>query len=75
VSATFWGGNKRNPNKSKENSRSYKSKDLRARSYYNCNNTSCFIENCPFDKREDHGGKFVLKNKYKNFIKRNPKSI
>jgi hypothetical protein len=82
ASRTYWGGNKRNSNqnKSKDSSRSYKSNGLRVRSYYNCNNTSRFIENCPFDKREEHGGKFVLKNKYnilhnKNFIRRNPKRI
>jgi hypothetical protein len=33
---------------------------------YNCNDRFHFVAECPYEKREDHGGKLILKNKTKS---------
>ena len=37
----------------------------RVRSCYNCQNQFHFVADCPWEKREDHGGKIVPKDKSK----------
>jgi hypothetical protein len=68
---TFWV----DPNKAKEeNQRRSKSSGFqrnnnngqRMRTCYNCNDRFHFVAECPYEKREDHGGKFILKNKTKS---------
>jgi hypothetical protein len=63
------------PNKAKEeNQRRSKSSGFqrndnngqRVRTCYNCNNKFHFVAECPYEKREDHGGKLILKNKTKS---------
>jgi hypothetical protein len=67
---TFWV----DPNKAKEeNQRRSKSSGFqrndnngqRVRTCYNCNDRFHFVAECPYEKREDHGGKLILKNKTK----------
>jgi hypothetical protein len=36
------------------------------RTCYNCNDRFNFVAECPNEKREDHGGKLILKNKTKS---------
>jgi hypothetical protein len=62
------------PNKTKENQRRSKSSGFqrndnngqRVRTCYNCNDRFHFIAKCPYEKREDHGGKLILKNNTKS---------
>jgi hypothetical protein len=35
------------------------------RTCYNCNDRFHFVSGCSYEKREDHGGKLILKNKSK----------
>jgi len=67
ASRQFW-GNKRNtrPNFSKNNSSGSKGKQ-RVRTCYNCGNVSHFVVDCPYEKREDNGGKLIRKDKAKSF--------
>jgi hypothetical protein len=67
---TFWV----DPNKAKEeNQRRSKSSGFqrndnnghRVRKCYNCNDRFNFVAKCPYEKREDHGGKLIPKNKTK----------
>jgi hypothetical protein len=67
---TFW----IDPNKAKEeNQRRNKSSGFqrnnnngqRVRTCYNCNDRFHFVAECPYEKRENHGGKLILKNKTK----------
>jgi hypothetical protein len=67
---TFW----IDPNKAKEeNQRRNKSSEFqrnnndgqRVRTCYNCNDRFHFVVECPYEKRENHGGKLILKNKTK----------
>jgi len=44
---------------------------LRVRTCYNCNNKNHFIADCPYENKEDHGGKLIPKNKSK-FIHKKP---
>jgi hypothetical protein len=68
---TFWV----DPNKTKEdNQRRSKSSGFqrndnngqRVRTCYNCNDRFHFVAKYPYEKREDHGGKLILKNKTKS---------
>jgi hypothetical protein len=67
---TFWV----NPNKAKEeNQRRSKSSGFqrnsnngqRVRTCYNCNDRFHFVAEFPYEKKEDHGGKLILKKKTK----------
>ena len=71
ASRQFW-GNKRNsrPNFTKNNSSGFKSKQ-RVRTCYNCGNVSHFVAECPYEKREDNGGKLIRKDKTKSFPNKN----
>jgi hypothetical protein len=75
----FWGKKGKNF-KSRDNTRGYPSgqklKNTRARSCYNCGYKTNFIADCPYEKREDNGGRLIPKNKtklsaYKKFGKKN----
>jgi hypothetical protein len=68
---TFWV----DPHKAKEdNQRRRKSSGFqrsdnngqRVRTYYNCNDRFHFVVECPYEKREDHGGKLILKSETKS---------
>src|SRR5664279_4086102 len=64
ASRTFW----KNPAKAKEQiyqSSGKKEGGPRVRSCYNCQNQFHFVAECPFENREDHGGKLVPKDKSK----------
>ena len=71
ASRQFW-GNKRNsrPNFTKNNSSGFKPKQ-RVRTCYNCGNVSHFVAECPYEKREDNGGKLIRKDKTKSFPNKN----
>ena len=60
--------NKRNsrPNFNKNNSSGVKFKK-RVRTCYNYGNVSHFLVECPYEKREDNGGKLIRKDKAKSF--------
>jgi hypothetical protein len=87
---TFWV----DPNKAKEeNQRRGKSSGFqrndnngqRVSTCYNCNDRFHFVVECPYEKREYHGGKLILKNKTKtppkkpfvknNFKKKQPRIV
>ena len=63
-----FGGIKRNsrPNFAKDNSSGSKNKQ-RVRTCYNCGNVSHFVADCPYEKREDNGGKLIRKDRPKSF--------
>jgi hypothetical protein len=72
---TFWV----EPHKAKEdNQRRRKSSGFqrndnngqRVRTCYNCNDRFHFVAECPYEKREDHGGKLILKSKTKSLSKK-----
>ena len=67
-----FGGNKRNsrPNFSKNNSSGSKGNEC-VRTCYNCDNVSHFVVDCPYEKREDNGGKLIRKDKAKSFPSKN----
>ena len=71
ASRQFW-GNKKNsrPNFSKNNSNGSRRKQ-RVRTYYNCGNVSHFVVDCPYEQREDNGGKLIRKDKTKSFPNKN----
>ena len=64
---TFW----RDPVKAKaqfdqsNNSSGKKDNGPRMRTCYNCQDRFHFVAECPFEKREDHGGKLIPKDKSK----------
>ena len=37
------------------------------RTCYNCDNVSHFVAECPYEKREDNGGKLIRKDNAKSF--------
>jgi len=71
ASRQFW-GNKKNsrPNFNKNKSSGGKGKQ-RVRTCYNCGNVSHFVVDCPYEKREDNGGKLIRKDKAKSFPNKN----
>src|SRR3954464_8014871 len=73
ASRQFW-SNKKN---FKSNTSSFKPKGQRIRTCFNCGNVSYFVADCPYEKREDYGGKLIRKDKSKsplnkNFVKKKP---
>ena len=58
------------PKFNKNNSSGTKGKQ-RVRTCYNCGNVSHFVAQCPYEKREDNGGKFIRKHKAKSFSNKN----
>jgi hypothetical protein len=76
----FWDGNKTRTSRPRNNSR-FSPRDSsrsfskspgdgqKARTCYNCGDKSHFIVECPFERREDNGGRLVRKDKSKSFSK------
>ena len=77
ASRQFWSKKNSRPNFNKNNSSGAKVKQ-RVSTCYNCGNVSHFVAECPYEKREDNGGKLIRKDKAKsfpnksNFIKKTP---
>ena len=65
-------GNKKNtrPNFNKNNSSGNKGKQ-RVRTCFNYGNVSHFVVDCPYEKREDFGGKLIRKDKAKSYPNKN----
>ncbi|KAM0916349.1 hypothetical protein ACQ4PT_010232 [Festuca glaucescens] len=62
LTKSFW----RDPSKYKlKGNQRGNAKGPRARTCYNCGNQDHFIAECPYENREDHGGKLILKDKSK----------
>ena len=66
ASRQFWSKKNTRPNFNKNNSSGAKVKQ-RVRTCYNCGNVSHFVAECPYEKREDNGGKLIRKDKAKSF--------
>ena len=43
----------------------------KAKTCYNCGNVNHFIVSCPFENREEHGGRLIRKDKSKSFVSKN----
>ena len=77
ASRQFWSKKNSRPNFNKNNSSGAKGKQ-RVRTCFNCGNVSHFVAECPYEKREDNGGKLIRKDKAKyfpnksNFTKKTP---
>ncbi|KAK1662783.1 hypothetical protein QYE76_050942 [Lolium multiflorum] len=62
LTKSFW----RDPSKYKlKGNQRGDAKGPRVRTCYNCGNQDHFIAECPYENREDHGGKLILKDKSK----------
>jgi hypothetical protein len=70
ASQQFWSKKNSRPNFNKNNSSGVKGKQ-RVRTCYNCGNVSHFVAKCPYEKREDNGGKLIRKDKAKSFPNKN----
>ena len=70
ASRQFWSKKSSRPNFNKNNSSGVKGKQ-RVRTCFNCGNVSHFIVDCPYEKREDNGGKLIRKDKAKSFPNKN----
>ena len=66
----FWSKKNSRPNFNKNNSSGAKVKQ-RVRTCYSCGNVSHFVAECPYEKREDNGGKLIRKDKAKSFPNKN----
>src|SRR4051812_30949863 len=66
ASRQFWSKKNSRPNFNKSNSSGAKGKQ-RVRTCFNCGNVSHFVAECPYEKREDNGGKLIRKDKAKSF--------
>ncbi|KAK1631560.1 hypothetical protein QYE76_005875 [Lolium multiflorum] len=74
---SFWSGNKTrssrprrySPHDSSRYSPTSPREEQRGRACFNCGNTSHFVADCIFEKREDHGGRLVRKDKCKSLSK------
>ncbi|XBI55345.1 hypothetical protein VPH35_037188 [Triticum aestivum] len=66
ASRKFWSKKNSRPNFNKNNSSGTKSKQ-QGSTCYNCGNVSHFVAECPYEKREDNGGKLIRKDKAKSF--------
>src|SRR5664279_5623051 len=69
----FWGNRKsiKKPKNSRTPSKGSEPRIDRARTWYNCGNVNHFVAKCPFENREDNGGKLVRKDKTKSFPNKN----
>ena len=70
ASRQFWSKKNSRPNFNKNISSGTKSKQ-RVRTCYNCGNVSQFVAECPYEKREDNGGKLIRKDKANSFPNKN----
>ena len=70
ASRQFWSKKNTRPNFNKNNSSGNKGKQ-RVRTCYNCENVSHFVVDCPYEKREDNGGKLIRKDKAKSYPNKN----
>ena len=70
ASRQFWSKKNSRPNFYKNNSSGTKGKQ-RVRTCYSCGNVSHFVVECPYEKREDNGGKLIRKDKAKSFPNKN----
>ena len=66
VSRQFWSKKNSRPNFNKNNSSGAKVKQS-VRTCFNCGNVSHFVAECPYEKREDNGGKLIRMDKAKSF--------
>ncbi|KAK1630880.1 hypothetical protein QYE76_005195 [Lolium multiflorum] len=66
----FWSGNKTRGSRlrrySPHDSSRYSSTSPRGKACYNCGDTSHFVADCIFERREENGGKLVRKDKFKS---------
>ena len=58
ASRQFWSKKNSRPNFNKNNSSGTKGKQ-QVRTCFNCGNVSHFVAECPYEKREDNGGKLI----------------
>ncbi|KAK1615927.1 hypothetical protein QYE76_021444 [Lolium multiflorum] len=80
----FWDGNmsrSTRPRRSRDSPRSFSKsprEGQRGRTCYNCGDKNHFVADCMFERREDHGGRLIRKDKFKSlskgFSKFSPKS-
>ena len=70
ASRQFWSKKNSRHNFNKNNSSGTKGKQ-HVRTSYNCGNVSHFVAECPYEKREDNGGKLIRKEKAKSFPNKN----
>ena len=70
ASRKFWSKKNSRPNFNKNKSSGTKSKQC-VRTCYNCGIVSHFVAECPYEKREDNGGKLIRKDKAKSFPNKN----
>ncbi|KAK1682939.1 hypothetical protein QYE76_043787 [Lolium multiflorum] len=74
---SFWSGNKTrssrprrySPHDSSRYSPTSPREEQRGRVCFNCGDTSHFVADCIFERREDHGGRLVRKDKCKSLSK------
>ncbi|KAK1666022.1 hypothetical protein QYE76_054181 [Lolium multiflorum] len=66
---SFWSGNKTRSSKLRRYSPTSPREEQRGKACYNCGDTSHFVADCIFERREDNGGKLVRKDKFKSLSK------
>jgi hypothetical protein len=63
----FWDANKHNIKGSKFKSSPRKDGDSKVRHCYNCGEIKHFIAKCPYENKEDHGGRLIPKSRSSKF--------